>query len=504
MLHRGLYTLVAWLLFAGSALGSDRIALVIGNGAYQHAAALSQPQRDAAAVGNALIDLDFTVYRLDDARQVSLTHALTLFEERARTAEAALIYFAGHALAHREANFLLPVDAPVVEPEALETAGVALERLEAVAGAAQRFGVVIVDAAGQPPYPGQRHTGLAEPKAHGDNRLLIFSTAGTPASLNEARDGAFAGALAAALGEPGLALDAAFEMARATVLHETGGRQAPALFGRLTDPTATLHAPAPPPVEVARDDAEAMREHTLWAKIRASERAEDFLDYLMQYPDGVYAEIAERRIHLLRAAERARREAPVPQPLTAPATDDPEPESPLLETEVVETAPADDAVATAELVSASDVDTPATQTALIPTTAEESAAPQAPAAVGGWANQLSRLLPSPAIQTAPEEPAESAPDPAAEGLRVAAVPSAEPELEIGRQEIRAAQIRLNILGFEAGSVDGIAGAQTARAIAAFERAEGLPETGRLSTPVLARLRRAVSSAEVIRHEAAAR
>jgi len=50
------------------------------------------------------------------------------------------------------------------------------------------------------------------------------------------------------------------------------------------------------------------------------------------------------------------------------------------------------------------------------------------------------------------------------------------------------QLALGWRGFRSGPVDGIAGPQTRAALMAFQRDEGLPMTGRVDAPVLARLR----------------
>jgi hypothetical protein len=53
--------------------------------------------------------------------------------------------------------------------------------------------------------------------------------------------------------------------------------------------------------------------------------------------------------------------------------------------------------------------------------------------------------------------------------------------------VRQAQTRLNELGFNAGSVDGLKGPQTRRAIAAYQQANGLPVTNQLDATTYARL-----------------
>lgn len=58
---------------------------------------------------------------------------------------------------------------------------------------------------------------------------------------------------------------------------------------------------------------------------------------------------------------------------------------------------------------------------------------------------------------------------------------------LDREDVRAAQSRLNKLGYDAGSVDGILGQRTRTALAAFQRAAGLAESGELGLETLYRL-----------------
>lgn len=59
-----------------------------------------------------------------------------------------------------------------------------------------------------------------------------------------------------------------------------------------------------------------------------------------------------------------------------------------------------------------------------------------------------------------------------------------------QRHIRAAQAMLGRLGYDPGTIDGVLGAATVRAIERFERDHGLPVTGRLSEELLRTLSRA--------------
>ena len=55
--------------------------------------------------------------------------------------------------------------------------------------------------------------------------------------------------------------------------------------------------------------------------------------------------------------------------------------------------------------------------------------------------------------------------------------------------VKRAQALLNRLGYDAGTPDGLIGAQTREAIKSFERKTGLEETGNVSALLVVRLER---------------
>jgi hypothetical protein len=93
----------------------------------------------------------------------------------------------------------------------------------------------------------------------------------------------------------------------------------------------------------------------------------------------------------------------------------------------------------------------------------------------------------PAAPVAAPAPA-TAPEPAPV---VAATPAVEPApkatTEINAATIARAQARLNALGYQAGTADGIAGNRTRQAIRQFQQSRGLAITGSLDTPTLSAL-----------------
>ena len=83
----------------GAAFADKRVALVIGNSAYKNVARLTNPVNDAAAVVGMFKNAGFdeVVSRLD-LNVVEMRRALREFGNKARDADIAVIYYAGHGI----------------------------------------------------------------------------------------------------------------------------------------------------------------------------------------------------------------------------------------------------------------------------------------------------------------------------------------------------------------------------------------------------------------------
>jgi uncharacterized caspase-like protein len=114
MHRRGLRSVLAvlcFIAFAAPALADNRVALVIGNGAYAHVPHLLNPSHDAEDVAAALKRTGFQTIVGIDLDQAGMQEAAIQFARAARTADVALFYYSGHALQFNGANYIVPVDA---------------------------------------------------------------------------------------------------------------------------------------------------------------------------------------------------------------------------------------------------------------------------------------------------------------------------------------------------------------------------------------------------------
>jgi Caspase domain len=93
------------------AFADNRVALVIGNGAYARVPHLSNPVHDAEDVAAALRRSGFEIIVATDLDKAAMDEAMIKFARAARTADVAMFYYTGHALQFGGVNYLVPVDA---------------------------------------------------------------------------------------------------------------------------------------------------------------------------------------------------------------------------------------------------------------------------------------------------------------------------------------------------------------------------------------------------------
>src|SRR5262245_59766395 len=109
---RGAFVALAiWLMGAATVSAESRMALVIGNSAYQTVSALRNPVNDAKAIADYLKSANFEVTTVQDAVLSDMRQAIGQFAD-ALTGKGpdtvALIYFAGHGLQVDGENYLVP------------------------------------------------------------------------------------------------------------------------------------------------------------------------------------------------------------------------------------------------------------------------------------------------------------------------------------------------------------------------------------------------------------
>src|ERR1700748_1139228 len=153
-------TSVAMVMAPAAAWADKRVALVVGNSAYQNVATLPNPSGDANAVAKMFRDAGFdSVDVLTNAGNLDFKRAIRKFESVADQADIAVVYYAGHGIEIAGNNYLIPIDARLASDRDADDEAIPLERLVSSADGAKRLRLVILDACRDNPLGGtlRRH-----------------------------------------------------------------------------------------------------------------------------------------------------------------------------------------------------------------------------------------------------------------------------------------------------------------------------------------------------------
>ena len=323
------FALLAACGFARAAAEKPRVALVVGAGKYQHVAALPNTLNDAREVAAALGKVGFDVDLVADPDKATLDAAIRRFGERASGADAALFYYAGHALELDGRNWIVPVSANIRAARDLPYETSDIDTLMSQLEGAARLAIVVLDSCRDNPFRQQLSTGrgvagspgLAEIRA-ATGALIEYATApGNVAADGQGPHSPFTEALLKHLDTPGLEVRQLFGAVRRDVRSATGNRQIPwessAMEGDFYFRPPPAATPSPTP-SADGDTAETL----FWKSILESRDPEDFKAYLAQFPKGIYAALANNRLRQLAPAPTPSPEATRKVAADPPANDD--------------------------------------------------------------------------------------------------------------------------------------------------------------------------------------
>jgi uncharacterized caspase-like protein len=318
-LHRFLLAALLLLAVCRPALAEKRVALVLGNGAYQNVPQLPNPVNDSATIAATLKDAGFDVVdSRHDLPALEMRRALRDFSDTARDADIAVIYYAGHGMEVDGTNYLIPVDAKLERDTDVYDEALSLDRILVAAEPAKQLRLVILDACRDNPFAkNMKKTvalrsigrGLAKIEPTSPNTLIAYSAkAGSTALDGDANNSPFTIALAKHLTTPGLDVRRAFGFVRDDVLKVTANRQEPFVYGSLGGDDMPLvpakAAPVPststPSAAAPNPQADTRRDYELALQIGNKAAMSAFL---AQHPDGFYASLAKLQLEKIAAEE---------------------------------------------------------------------------------------------------------------------------------------------------------------------------------------------------------
>jgi hypothetical protein len=307
----GLILCSVWLA-CGSAQAERRVALVVGNAAYRSVPQLTNPVNDAALVGDMFRKAGFNSVDVKlDVTVADMRKALRDFGAKARDAEVAVIYYAGHGIELDGTNYLVPVDAALETDTDVLDEAFPLDRVLFAIEPAKQLRLVILDACRDNPFAKTMKRavaarsigrGLAKVEPTSPNTMIAFAAkAGSTASDGDGKNSPFAVALTEHLPKPGLDLRRAFGFVRDDVLKNTGNKQEPYVYGSLGGNDVPL-VPAIPVVAGPQADPQSAvrRDYELALQLNTRTTWESFL---VKYPSGFYADLARGQLDRIAEAQ---------------------------------------------------------------------------------------------------------------------------------------------------------------------------------------------------------
>lgn len=213
-----------------------RVAFVVGNSNYNDTSMkLANPVNDAADLAAKLVNLGFVVVRSLNQTKQGLENAAQLFSEKAKNADVALFFYAGHGIQYQGDNYLVPIDAKLPSEDYVKynctNANLVLDLME---NAGCKMKIVILDACRNNPFARSWHRGVGNgglgimnaPKG----TFIAFSTAPGDVALDGntgQRNSPYTAALLKTLNKKGLSITDFFQEVLERVATSTNEKQTP-------------------------------------------------------------------------------------------------------------------------------------------------------------------------------------------------------------------------------------------------------------------------------------
>ena len=314
-------------LVPNAALAEKRIALIVGNSAYQSVPRLPNPVKDATAIAKLFQNAGFEiVITATDIGNLDFKRAIRKFEDASLNSDIAVVFYAGHGIEIGGVNYLVPVDAKLASDRDAQDEAILLERLVEAVDGAKRLRLVILDACRDNPFVAtmKRRTalrsvssGLGKVEPTSTETLIAYAAkAGSTAEDGDGTHSPFTTALLDNLTVPGLDIRLAFGRVRDEVMKITGHRQEPFVYGSLGGENVSL-VPAPAkPKEPEISNVKA--DYELVAKVGTKKAWEIFIN---TYKTGFYADLAREQLGKL-DAKIASLEPPSPPEPARPTSDE--------------------------------------------------------------------------------------------------------------------------------------------------------------------------------------
>ena len=294
------------------ARADNRVALVIGNGAYQNTSRLPNPANDATDIGAALKRSGFEVIVGTDLGKTAMDEAIIRFARAARSADVAMFYYSGHAMQYNGVNYLMPVDA-VLSDEADLKRFVRVDDIVNDLQQAKNLRILILDSCRDNPLADMLKRsatraasigrGLSKVEAPRGTIVSFSTQSGQTAADGSGRNSPYTTAFLKHIEEP-QEIGEVFRDISSDVYDSSGKTQLPELslsiIGKfyLNGPVSVTVAPAAPQAAPRADPCAAAEAH--WKAADGIGTLGAYEDHLTRFPNCIFATLAKARIEGLK------------------------------------------------------------------------------------------------------------------------------------------------------------------------------------------------------------
>ena len=291
--------------------GNKRIALIIGNDAYQKVSKLEKAGNDAAAMARELTTACFDVVLHKDLNYRAMVKAVQTLTERITGGDQVVVFFAGHGVQIKTGNYLLPVDIEASSEGEIEKTAYALEDLtDKLREAKASFALVLVDACRDNPIRSKgrsvgnsRGLSAVEPPK---GQIVVFSASKGQQALDRLSDndnnpnGVFTREFIKRMKRPGVRIE---EMMREvqdsveTLAQSISHDQRPAVYN---ESRGNFYFFGPTTVQVQGGTTTVDPESETWQAAERANSLAGYQTYFDAFPKGRYAAAAKIAIDALK------------------------------------------------------------------------------------------------------------------------------------------------------------------------------------------------------------
>jgi peptidoglycan hydrolase-like protein with peptidoglycan-binding domain len=306
-------TLPVYIFSIFSAASQTRVAFLVGNSDYTHAAPLKNPIRDINLIGDTLSELGFDVSLHNDLNRNELGKELTLFLRQNKSADVTLFYYAGHGMQFEDRNYLVGVDAKLETEFDIESEAVDLERVIQQMKKSSKASLIFIDACRDNPLADEFYKenfsetravasrGLAPIKSAYDGTMITFSAAPGQVAFDGGENSPFAASLAKHLKSENVEILSLMKRVIGDVKENSNNKQVPLVSNDLiTEIYLNLNT------DNAGSSIAFRQEEQLFNAAVALKSPRAWQLYFEKFPNGFFKEIAlieEDRIQVYNLAQ---------------------------------------------------------------------------------------------------------------------------------------------------------------------------------------------------------